>query len=88
MSLTVAAPSMATPPPATLRRLVPTVTWKSPGAGTERPSRVSSKVRVSVFPFTSAPTNAGGAVLFVTAWSGKVATGAPPASRNGFAPLV
>ena len=53
------APLMATPPLATLRRALPTVTLKSPGAGTEPVSRFSSKVTVSAVPSTVAPEKVG-----------------------------
>ena len=75
------APARATPPEATSRRAVPTVTKKSPGAGTESVFRLASKVTVSVAPSTFALWNAG-AVTLVTSWSAKVATWVPLLPRS------
>ena len=61
MRVTVSS-SMATPPAATSRRSVPTVTKKSPGAGTELVSRVSLKVTMSAVPLTVALWNVGAVV--------------------------
>ena len=74
--------SIATPPAATSRRVLPTVTKKSPGAGTELSSRAWSKVTSSVAPFTDALWKVG-AVALVTFWSAKVATAFPAGSCSG-----
>ena len=79
--VTVAA-ARATPPAATSRRAVPTVTKKSPGAGTESVFRLASKVTMSVAPSTAALENTG-AVALVTVRSAKVATSAPLLPRRG-----
>ena len=76
---------MATPPAATSRRVLPTVTKKSPGAGTESSSRAWSKVSSSVAPLTAALWKVG-TVALVTFWSAKVATALPAGSCSG--PLV
>ena len=67
--------AMATPFVATSRRVPPTVTKKSPGAGTESAFSAVSKVMPRVTPSTVALRNTGGVAL-VTASSAKVATAA------------
>ena len=58
-------PDTATPPSATFRRSVPTVTWKSPGAGTEPGSRPPSNATVSSAPLIAAEANRGGVLLVI-----------------------
>ena len=74
-----AAPSSAAPTPSTR-------TWNAPASGTEPASRTSSKVSVTVRPFTAALRNAGGVTSPVPLNTGRPensGTSLPRASCSG-----